>query len=183
MYNKLKNSNIFSEQTSHKTVPTSSITPLSYTKAPLKTTLPVNFYETSNKAPLTTTLPVNFYRTSSKAPLTTTSASSIKTTESIKNITWPFKAENSCDRSLKGRPKEEGRWYDFSRNDFVFYAYSVLIDDRLSLKSGPVVRIISIATNVENLSKRPQLYCRFRFPLSQVNYFSSFSVEFYKILV
>ena len=78
----------------------------------------------------------------------------------------PIQPHEPCKRLVTSRTTSEGRWYEYSRGGFVLYTYSALIDDRDSLESGPVVRIISIATNVAGLQNRPPMYCRFHFPVS-----------------
>lgn len=51
----------------------------------------------------------------------------------------------------KGRDSEDGIWQDFSVDDTLrFYAYSAFVDDRPTIGSDPVVRIIALATKLEN---------------------------------
>lgn len=62
-----------------------------------------------------------------------------------------------ADRSTQTYP---GRYYNFSNGEFRFYAYSAFYDDRRSLLSAPVVRIIAVSdqySELQNSSKR--LYC------------------------
>ena len=51
-------------------------------------------------------------------------------------------------RPSKGRTATDGRWYNFSTPTFRFYAYSAWLDDRESILTDPVIRIISITTKL-----------------------------------
>jgi len=51
--------------------------------------------------------------------------------------------------SVSGRNRTDGRWYNFSTPTFKFYAYSAILDDRPSLQSTPVIRIISVTAKFE----------------------------------
>lgn len=61
----------------------------------------------------------------------------------------------------KGRSVDDGRWYNFSVPSYTFYAYSAFWDDRTSMKSTPVVRIIGLGTKPEDDSDETnlRLYC------------------------
>lgn len=65
----------------------------------------------------------------------------------------------------KGRNSDDGIWYDFGVNDSLrFYAYSAFVDDRPSIGSEAVVRIIAVSTKLENddLNRVGKtLYCAF----------------------
>src|SRR6218665_2560245 len=46
-----------------------------------------------------------------------------------------------------GRHVSDGKWYDFSTTSFNFFAYTAFYDDRPSLLSEPMIRIIAITDN------------------------------------
>jgi len=53
---------------------------------------------------------------------------------------------SSCSY-CRGRHPTDGRFYNFSTLHFRYYAYSAFYDDRPSLLSSPVIRIIAISDN------------------------------------
>jgi hypothetical protein len=48
----------------------------------------------------------------------------------------------------------DGGWYNFSSRNYQFYAYSAYLDDRPSLLSNPVIRIIGCASFHEDVIKK-----------------------------
>lgn len=60
-----------------------------------------------------------------------------------------------------GRSTDDGRWYNFSVSSYTFYAYSAFLDDRKSLLSEPVIRIIGLGSKPEDDSdeKNLRLFC------------------------
>lgn len=60
-----------------------------------------------------------------------------------------------------GRDVKDGRWFNFSVPSYRFYAYSAIIDDRSSLMSDPVIRVIAVALKPEKEAEEANLkfYC------------------------
>lgn len=63
------------------------------------------------------------------------------TLDQMENVITPL---SPCVPKLE-RDKHEGQFYRFSTSSFRFYAYSAFYDDRSSLQSDPVIRIIAIS--------------------------------------
>lgn len=71
-----------------------------------------------------------------------------------------------------GRAPDNGRWYNFTVPRYKFYAYTALLDDRDSILSDPVLRIIGLGTKVDDDSSTMdvRLYCRYYYPDMQSVY-------------
>lgn len=79
--------------------------------------------------------------------------------EIMENVITPY---SPCVPKLE-RDKSEGRFYKFSTSSsFRFYAYSAFYDDRLSLLSDPVIRIIAISDDFvkfKNITPSFEMIC------------------------
>ncbi|ESO02360.1 hypothetical protein HELRODRAFT_188674 [Helobdella robusta] len=79
----------------------------------------------------------------------------------------PIPPESPCKRPKHGRLRDDGRWFDFGARGMFLFAYTAFFDDRESLQSDPVIRVIAMSTIIENMAHQPNLICRFYYPLDQ----------------
>lgn len=73
----------------------------------------------------------------------------------------PIQSSAPCNVLSTGRGQDEGRWYNFTTSKMTFFAYTAFVDDRPSLQTEPVVRIIALADKIEDMNPKPSMFCRF----------------------
>ena len=75
----------------------------------------------------------------------------------------PIQSSAACNVLSTSRGHDEGRWYNFTTSKKAFFAYTAFVDDRPSLQTEPVVRIIAVADIIENMKTQPSMFCRLRY--------------------
>jgi len=78
------------------------------------------------------------------------------------------RSKHSTGSNALGRSSSNGRWFNYTMSkSYSFYAYTALYDDRASLLSEPVIRIIAVTYRHDELVLAnisvPKLYCAFYF--------------------